>query len=55
MEISGHADTFSNETPVKMHKHLTNRSSQPLAVPMSSFHMTSTSKSAAQLALASGG
>jgi len=35
--------------------HLTNRSSQPLAVLMSSFHMISTLKSAAKLGLASGG
>jgi len=34
---------------------LTNRSSQPLAVPMTSFHMTSTLKFAAKLAFASGG
>ena len=34
---------------------LTKRSSQPLAVPMSSFHMTSTLNSVAMLALASGG
>ena len=34
---------------------LTNRSSQPLAVPMSSFCMTSTLKFVAALALASGG
>ena len=34
---------------------LTNRSSQPLAVPMSSFHMTSTLNSAAKLAPVSGG
>jgi len=34
---------------------LTNRWSQPLAVPMISFHMTSTLKFAAKLALASGG
>ena len=32
-----------------------NRCSQPLAVPMSSSHMTSTSNSVAQLAPASGG
>jgi hypothetical protein len=35
--------------------HLTNRSSQPLAVPMSSFHMTSTLNFAAEFAVASGG
>jgi hypothetical protein len=35
--------------------HLTNRSSQPLAAPMSSFHITSTLESAATLAPASGG
>jgi hypothetical protein len=34
---------------------LTNRWSQPLAVPMFSFHMTSTLELAAELALASGG
>jgi hypothetical protein len=34
---------------------LTNRSSRPLAVPMSSFQMTSTIKSAAKLDVASGG
>jgi len=33
----------------------TNRSSQPLAVPMFSFHMTSTLNSAAKLVAASGG
>jgi hypothetical protein len=38
-----------------MKEGLTNRSSQPLAVPMSSFYMTSTLNSAAQLAPASGG
>jgi hypothetical protein len=36
-------------------KHLTNRSSQPLAVPVFSFHMPSTLNSAAKLAPASGG
>jgi len=36
-------------------KDLTNRCSQPLAVPMSSFSMTSTLNSAAELALVSGG
>ena len=36
-------------------EHLTNRSSQPLAVAMSSFHMTSTLNFAAKLAAASGG
>jgi hypothetical protein len=36
-------------------KRLTNRSSQPLAVPMSSFCMTSTLKWVAKLAPASGG
>jgi hypothetical protein len=35
--------------------HLTGRSSQPLAVPMSSFHMSSIPESAAKLAAASGG
>ena len=35
--------------------HLTNRSSQPLAVLMSSFQITSALNSAAKLALASGG
>jgi hypothetical protein len=35
--------------------HLTKRSSQSLAVPMSSFHMTSTLNDAAKLAPASGG
>jgi hypothetical protein len=35
--------------------HLTKRSSQPLAVPMNSFHMTSTLNDAAKLAAASGG
>jgi hypothetical protein len=34
---------------------LTNRSSQPLAVSMFSFHMTSTLNAAAKLASASGG
>jgi len=34
---------------------LTSRSSQPLAVPMFSFHMTSTLNSEARLAAASGG
>jgi hypothetical protein len=34
---------------------LTKRCSQPLAVPMTSFHMTSTLNSAAKLAAASGG
>ena len=38
-----------------MKRGLTKRCSQPLAVPMSSFHMTSTLNSAAKLALASGG
>jgi hypothetical protein len=36
-------------------QHLTNRSSQPLAVPMSSFSMTSMLNCAANLAAASGG
>ena len=36
-------------------KHLTKRCSQPLAVPMTRFHMTSTLNSAAKLAFASGG
>ena len=35
--------------------HLTNRSSQPLAVPMTSFQMSSTTNSAAKPAAASGG
>jgi hypothetical protein len=35
--------------------HLTKRSSQPLAVPMSSFHITSTLNDAAKLTAASGG
>jgi len=38
-----------------MNERLTNRCSQPLAVPMSSFHMISTVNSAAKLASASGG
>jgi len=56
-EAAGHAEhdpAFGRQremTPT----HLTNRSSQPLAVLMSSFHMISTLKSAAKLGLASGG
>ena len=46
----------SCEHPGESHaKHLTNRSSRPLAVLISSFSMTSTLNSAAKLALASGG
>ena len=40
---------------VQQRPHLTNRSSQPLAVPTFSFHMTSILKFAATLAPASGG
>jgi hypothetical protein len=36
-------------------RHLTNRSSQPLAVPIISFQMTSLLGSVAKLGLASGG
>ena len=39
----------------KIASDLTKCSSQPLAMSMSSFHMTSTLKFAAELALASGG
>jgi hypothetical protein len=40
---------------VEEEKDLTNRSSQPLAILMSNFSMTSTLNSAAKLAAASGG
>jgi len=47
--------TVEARSMVMMMPDLTNRSSQPLAVPMSSFEMTSTLNSAAKLASASGG